>query len=125
MLSTHMLAVERLRWVEHGYSRVKRAERLCRLCVKEVETHEHALLDCTGNMALHALRHEFLNQLLTTLPYLQNPVEQMDSTTLLKLIIAQRPTIPLVAKLTFTFQVLTLFYEVPIYCARLVSDSSG
>ncbi|GLB35658.1 hypothetical protein LshimejAT787_0212230 [Lyophyllum shimeji] len=123
MLSTHMLAVERLRWVEHGYPRVKRADRLCRLCVKEVETPEHALLDCTGNMALHALRHEFLNQLLTTLPHLRNSVEQMDSTSLLKLIIAQRPTTPLVAK--FTFQVLTLFYQVPIYRPRLLSDSLG
>ncbi|KAF5383271.1 hypothetical protein D9615_004808 [Tricholomella constricta] len=113
MLSTHMLAVEKLRWVEHGHPRVDRAERLCRLCRNEVETPEHALLNCTASLELLALRHDFFVELLIALPHLHSAVEQMDSINLLKRLIAQRPTISLVAK--FAYHVLKLFYDVPIY----------
>ncbi|KAF5374013.1 hypothetical protein D9615_009920 [Tricholomella constricta] len=115
MLSTHMLAVEKLRWVEHGHPRVNRAERLCRLCRTEVETPEHALLDCTASHELLALRHVFFVELELhpTTPLLHSAIEQMDSINLLKRLIAQRPTISLVAK--YAYQVLKLFYDVPIY----------
>ncbi|KAF5378897.1 hypothetical protein D9615_006858 [Tricholomella constricta] len=122
MLSTHMLAVEKLRWVEHGHPRVNREERLCRLCRASVETPEHALLDCTASPELLALRHNFLLQFLADIPHLQSAVEQMTSTDLLKRLIAQRPTISLVAK--FAYQVLKLYYDIPIYRAPpSVSDS--
>ncbi|PBK59022.1 hypothetical protein ARMSODRAFT_852415, partial [Armillaria solidipes] len=44
VFSTHKLAVERLRWVDHGRPTVARHCRLCRLCEGAVETPEHALL---------------------------------------------------------------------------------
>ncbi|KZV85270.1 hypothetical protein EXIGLDRAFT_595852, partial [Exidia glandulosa HHB12029] len=46
LLSTHTLAVERLRWVERYRLKVPFAERLCRFCLTAVETPEHALLEC-------------------------------------------------------------------------------
>ncbi|KAF5378200.1 hypothetical protein D9615_007560 [Tricholomella constricta] len=113
MLSTHMLAVEKLRWVEHGHPRVDRAERLCRLCLAEVETPEHALLDCAASHELLTLRNDFFVELLSSIPHLHSALEQMDSTSLLKRLIAQRPTISLVAK--YAYQVLKLFYDIPIY----------
>ncbi|KAK0219313.1 hypothetical protein EDD85DRAFT_738701, partial [Armillaria nabsnona] len=41
VFSTHKLAVERLRWVDHGRPTVARHCRLCRLCESAVETPEH------------------------------------------------------------------------------------
>ncbi len=46
MFSTHKLAVERLRWVDHGRPAVARHCRLCRLCECAVKTQERALLQC-------------------------------------------------------------------------------
>ncbi len=42
-LSTHKLAVERLRW---NTPSVQRENRLCRMCVSDVETPEHVLFRC-------------------------------------------------------------------------------
>ncbi len=45
-LSTHNLAVERLRWVR---SAIDHENRLCQMCMTHVETPEHVLFRCAGN----------------------------------------------------------------------------
>ncbi|KAF8137938.1 hypothetical protein K438DRAFT_1494664, partial [Mycena galopus ATCC 62051] len=56
LLSTHLLAVEKLRHVDHAKPKVSREQRLCRFCFRSVETPEHALLECISSNALLDLR---------------------------------------------------------------------
>jgi hypothetical protein len=46
MLSTHQLALEKLRYKDHELQPVPRHERICRFCIGKVESPEHALLEC-------------------------------------------------------------------------------
>ncbi|KAJ7223560.1 hypothetical protein GGX14DRAFT_532178 [Mycena pura] len=59
-LSTHLLALEILRYVNHGNQPVPRSDRLCRFCRKEVESPEHALITCTSSDEVVQLRVIFL-----------------------------------------------------------------
>ena len=118
LLSTHLLAVEVLRYVDHAHQPVPRSERLCRFCKKEVETPEHALITCESSDALVELRATFLRKLFTDLPDLCNQMVELSNTEFLKAIIYPRLTIALVAK--YVFDVLELFYVVPVF--RLDAD---
>lgn len=51
LLSTHRLAVEVLRHVDHAHQPVPRAERFCRFCKMEVETPE--LFKCSLTPSVH------------------------------------------------------------------------
>ena len=112
MLSTHQLAVEVLRYTDHAHQPVPRSERLCRLCRKEVETPEHALITCESSDKLVELRETFLAKLLTEVPSLRGRMAELSNTEFLKAIIHPRSTIALVAK--FAYEVLELFYETPV-----------
>ncbi|KAJ7028809.1 hypothetical protein C8F04DRAFT_902166, partial [Mycena alexandri] len=46
LLSSHGLALERLRWVELRRPRIDRNLRVCRFCKAEIESPEHAMLEC-------------------------------------------------------------------------------
>ncbi|KAJ6506240.1 hypothetical protein C8R47DRAFT_930663, partial [Mycena vitilis] len=59
LLSSHCLALERLRWVESRRPRIDRNLRVCRFCKAEIESPEHALLECTAEADLVALRDDF------------------------------------------------------------------
>ncbi|KAJ7442022.1 hypothetical protein FB451DRAFT_1057860, partial [Mycena latifolia] len=113
LLSTHQLAVEILRYVDHAYQPVPRSDRLCRLCKEEVETPEHALFTCKSSGELVVLRSTFLNQLFSNSPYLQNLMATLSETEFLKAVIYCRPTIALLAK--FAHDVLQIFYALPVY----------
>ncbi|KAJ7673275.1 hypothetical protein DFH06DRAFT_1359361 [Mycena polygramma] len=113
MLSTHQLAVERLRYVDHAHQPVPREARVCRFCLNTVETPEHALLDCTGSPAVQNLRTIFLGKLLQTVPTLQQKMIELNSTSFLQAIIYQRSTIVLVAK--YVHDILEVFYSVPLH----------
>jgi hypothetical protein len=113
MLSTHLLAVEILRYVDHAHQPVPRDERLCRFCKNEVETPEHALITCEHSESLVELRAIFLGQLFTTLPDLRVQMMELSNTDFLRAIIYPRPTIALVAK--YAYEVLELFYAVPVW----------
>ncbi|KAJ7652699.1 hypothetical protein DFH06DRAFT_1093769 [Mycena polygramma] len=113
MLSTHQLAVERLRYVDHAHQPVPREARVCRFCLNTVETPEHALLDCTGSPAVQNLRTIFLGTLLQTVPTLQQKMIELNSTSFLQAIIYQRSTIVLVAK--YVHDILEVFYSVPLH----------
>ncbi|KAJ6575834.1 hypothetical protein B0H10DRAFT_2103805 [Mycena sp. CBHHK59/15] len=90
LLSTHLLAVEILRYVDHAYQHVPRSERLCRFCRKEVETPEHALITCESSDTLVKLRAVFLAELWTTLPDLQRRMAELSNTEFLKAITLPR-----------------------------------
>ncbi|KAJ7267675.1 hypothetical protein B0H12DRAFT_1209080 [Mycena haematopus] len=113
MLSTHQLAVEVLRYVDHAHQPVPRSERLCRLCRQEVESPEHALITCQSSDKLIELRAVFLAKLFTDLPQLHTQMAELSNTEFLKAIIYPRSTIALVAK--FAYEVLEVFYEVPVF----------
>ncbi|KAJ7248235.1 hypothetical protein B0H12DRAFT_1020182 [Mycena haematopus] len=116
MLSTHQLAVERLRYVDHAHPKVPREARICRFCLNAVETPEHALLDCMGSPAVLSIRTIFLDKLLNTVPILRQKMLELDSASFLKAIIYQRSTIVLVAR--YVRDILEVFYSVPIHRPR-------
>jgi hypothetical protein len=113
LLSTHLLAVEILRYVDHALPKVPRAERVCRFCKTEVETPEHALITCVFSDALIDLREQFLGKLFNDLPNLRHQMAELSNTEFLKAIIYPRSTIALVAK--FAYDVLQTYYAVPVY----------
>ncbi|KAJ7747772.1 hypothetical protein B0H16DRAFT_1850237, partial [Mycena metata] len=116
LLSTHQLAVEVLRYVDHAYQPVERSDRLCRFCKAEVETPEHALITCKSSDALVQLRTIFLSRLFQDAPHLQAIMVESSDTEFLKAMIYPRQTIALVAK--FAHEVLQIFYAVPVYRLR-------
>jgi len=112
LLSTHQLAVEVLRYVDHARQPVPRSERFCRFCKSEVETPEHVMITCISSDALIQLRTTFLGQLFHNSPHFQNLIVSLSNTDFLKTIIFSRPNIALVAK--FAYGVLQIFYAVPV-----------
>jgi hypothetical protein len=118
MLSTHSLALEKLRHVDHALPRVPRNERFCRFCTTAVESPEHALLECQASPAVVNLREIFLDKLFRTVPRLQLKMAELTSVEFLKAVIHERSTIVLVAK--FVYEVLEEFYAVPVFRRRLV-----
>ncbi|KAJ7274405.1 hypothetical protein B0H12DRAFT_396933 [Mycena haematopus] len=106
-------AVEVLRYVDHAHQPVPRSERLCRLCRQEIESPEHALITCESSDKLVNMRAVFLGKLFTDLPQLRSQMAELSNTEFLKAIIYPRSTIALVAK--FAYEVLELFYEVPVF----------
>jgi hypothetical protein len=59
LLSTHQLALEKLRHTDHALRPVPRHERLCRFSTAQVEGPEHALLECQANADVLKLRKDF------------------------------------------------------------------
>ncbi|KAJ7238086.1 hypothetical protein B0H12DRAFT_1254456, partial [Mycena haematopus] len=113
LLSTHQLALEKLRHTDHARRPVPRHERLCRFCIVMVESPEHALLECQASPAILELRREFLSKLQRAVPKMQKLVVELDPIALLKAILYERSTIVLLGK--FAHQVLEVFYATPVY----------
>ncbi|KAJ7454636.1 hypothetical protein B0H11DRAFT_1654427, partial [Mycena galericulata] len=113
MLSTHLLALERLRYVDHEHQSVPRDERLCRLCLGAVESPEHALVECKASPAVLNLRNIFLGKLFRAVPKMQTKLAELSSVEFLKAMIYERSTIVLVGK--FVHEVLEEFYAAPLY----------
>ncbi|KAH6901055.1 hypothetical protein BKA70DRAFT_1114942, partial [Coprinopsis sp. MPI-PUGE-AT-0042] len=78
MLSSHQLAVEALRWVDHARPKINRQWRLCRFCRAKVETPEHAVLECKGDPEnnLDTRRQEYLNVVRGENPDLARQIER-------------------------------------------------
>ena len=107
LLSSHALAIERLRWHR---PHVARQMRLCRLCQRSVESPEHALLECDGSQDLIQLRNTFLSE-VSNATLVQ--VNINESVSLLRRLISSRETIARTAE--FTHDVLFLFDKCPMY----------
>ncbi|KAJ7309309.1 hypothetical protein DFH08DRAFT_1049982 [Mycena albidolilacea] len=116
LLSSHCHALERLRWVEHRRPRIDRNLRLCRFCKAEIESPEHALLQCTASADLVLLRDDFLahmNNDIKRLPAL-NSMPVLEFFTRM---ISYRHTISLVAK--YAFGVKEIFESTPMLIPAL------
>ncbi|KAJ7601403.1 hypothetical protein DFH06DRAFT_1026134 [Mycena polygramma] len=120
MLSTHQLALEKLRYTDHALQPVPRHERLCRFCIAKVESPEHALLECQASPEVLNLRNVFLQKFLRAVPKMQSKIVELNSIELLKALIYERSTITLVGK--FAHDVLKVFYELPVYRPSRRSD---
>ncbi|KAJ7818102.1 hypothetical protein B0H14DRAFT_2373526 [Mycena olivaceomarginata] len=95
LLSTHRLALEKLRYTDHAHKPVPRDDRLCRFCVARVESPEHALLECYANLDIIALRSVFLGKLFRAVPKLKQKMTQLNSIEFLKVMIYECSTIGL------------------------------
>jgi hypothetical protein len=116
LISTHLLAVEILRYGDHEHPRQDdRSRRVCRLCKSENETPEHALLGCDTSPEVVQLRRSFLVQLFATAPSLRHLMEKSNLTLIefFKSMVYERSIILLVAK--FAHEVLEFFYANPVF----------
>ncbi|KAJ6498557.1 hypothetical protein C8R47DRAFT_1260392 [Mycena vitilis] len=116
LLSTHLLAVEILRYGDHEHKREDDlSRRVCRFCKSEVETPEHALLACDASAEVKSLREVFMAQLFSDIPTLRRRMDELDLIEFFKAMIYERKTIALVAK--FAHEVLEVFYATPVFRA--------
>jgi hypothetical protein len=113
LLSTHLLAVEILRYSDHMLPRIERDGRVCRFCKIEVETPEHALLACDASVDVVALRSIFLEHLFICVPALRRSFDELDNVEFFKVMLYERASIGLVAK--FAYEVLEVFYAIPVF----------
>ncbi len=115
ILSDHCFAVEQLhRHEKYFLPCIPREDRLCRFCLKGIETLEHALLLCTGsNNVVESRTKSFLIliPLFPTLPL--SHITAGNARWVLKKLIFTSPTIHLVAK--FIWEILQIFGSTPIY----------
>jgi hypothetical protein len=115
MLSTHQLALEKLRYTDHELQPVPRHEHLCRFCIVKVESPEHALLECRASLEVLNLRNVFLGNFLRAVQeWRAKLLNLVGSIELLKALIYEHSTITLVGK--FVHDVLEVFYRLPVYC---------
>jgi exonuclease III len=110
MLSTHALAVERLRYQERYRAPVPHAWRLCRFCGLEVEDEVHVLLKCDARsdlLALRALFRQDVARVIGDLPWTQDLLA-----VLVVLLHDQRLT---VCMAKYIYVVLEIFGSAPIF----------
>jgi hypothetical protein len=116
LISTHLLAVEILRYGDHEHPRQDdRSKCVCRFCKSDIETPEHALLGCDASSKVVHLRSSFLVQLIATAPTLRRLMEKSNLTLIkfFKSMVYERSTIPPAAK--FAHEVLEVFYANPVF----------
>ncbi|KAJ7702820.1 hypothetical protein B0H17DRAFT_1043081, partial [Mycena rosella] len=116
LLSSHCLALERLRWVEHRRPRIDRNLRVCRFCKVKIESPEHALLECTAAADLVMLRNDFLTRMNNDIRGLPS-LNSMSAVDFFTLMISYRHTISLVAK--YAFRVTEIFEATPMHIPPL------
>ncbi|KAK0436712.1 hypothetical protein EV421DRAFT_2086428 [Armillaria borealis] len=113
-MSSHIFAVEVLRWRERYRKFVPRKWRLCRFCRLSVEDEVHALLSCTGHIELMHRRDRFFTEVTAIVPTFHE-LRTSSCTGLEQLWFLMR-----VPDLRYTFakyvhDVLDFFATVPVY----------
>ena len=94
---------------------IPRDQRLCRFCKSATETPVHALLECTGSYELVMCRNVFVEKMLVEMPVFLSDLAPWDALTCLKVLIANRPTISLLA--AYVQDVFLIFESYPVYNA--------
>ncbi|PBK98880.1 hypothetical protein ARMGADRAFT_918477, partial [Armillaria gallica] len=79
LLSSYMLAIERLRWREFGRPRLERDHRKCRFCKIAVESPEHAMLGCTSSQVQVHIRSQMMARVIRDEPDLAPMYGQLGS----------------------------------------------
>ena len=112
--------MEQLRWVSGLH--IPRDQWLCHFCKSAIETPEHALLECTGSYELVMCRNVFVEKMLVEMPVFLSDLAPWDPLTCLKVLIANRPTISLLA--AYVHNVLLIFESYPVYNASTTSTTT-
>ncbi|KAK0441943.1 hypothetical protein EV421DRAFT_1711229, partial [Armillaria borealis] len=116
-LSSHVLAVEVLRWSERYRPRIPHEWRLCRFCKIAVEDEIHALLRCTIAPGLAELRGLFLADTYAACPMLVDTWDRLDDEDRLACLL-QLPILD--SRLAqYVHLVLELFRAAPVYVPPL------
>ncbi|KAE9397578.1 hypothetical protein BT96DRAFT_1035341, partial [Gymnopus androsaceus JB14] len=111
----HSLAVVRLTWSDNHRLQVPHEQRLCRFCTQEVETPEHALLQCP-HQALVDLRASFCRDFKSLHPQGLTYTTVMDQPTYVAYLASCRPTFAVLAK--WVFEVLKIYDGTPLLIPR-------
>jgi hypothetical protein len=127
LLSNHIFALERLRWTESRRPKIDRHLRLCRLCRSEVESPEHAILQCDASAEVSALRREFVEKVAAEIPTIQgimllNPQERF------RALLSQKHVTGLLAKLCHDVSIIfdsVAMYIPPVPLTWLIRDTDG
>jgi hypothetical protein len=123
LLGDHCLASEVLRRQkgrkEGRLEPVPRRLRLCRMCRKEIETPEHALLTCMGDVRIISARTAFLGDLARRRPHWTLTSAGDDPIDQLKSIIFHYDTIDCVA--AYVHRILKIFKTVVLPDPRLTT----
>ncbi|PBK58399.1 hypothetical protein ARMSODRAFT_1036565 [Armillaria solidipes] len=101
VFSTHKLAIERLRWADHGRRSIARDQRLCRLCTTAVETPEHVILECDGSGFISQLRLECMEKIHTAIPEARVLSQQRNLVQYLQWLLEQEKIVLLVGKFVY------------------------
>lgn len=115
VLSTHKLALEKLRYRDHSRPKIPRGQRLCRMCGGAVESPEHVLIECQANQDIVALRTDYRNGLARSEPGIVASWDRSDTCQVLKSIIASRNATFFSAK--YMHRVLKIVYAIPLVIA--------
>ncbi|KAJ7018977.1 hypothetical protein C8F04DRAFT_976280, partial [Mycena alexandri] len=95
---------------------IDRNLRVCRFCKAEIESPEHAMLECDAQPDLIALREDFFTRMRRDVSGLPE-MDTMPPARYLTHLIAYRDTISLVAK--FAYKVVQIFEATPMYIPPL------
>ncbi|KAK0432096.1 uncharacterized protein EV420DRAFT_1235339, partial [Desarmillaria tabescens] len=112
-LSSHILAVEVLRWTECYRPKIPREWRLCRFCKVTVEDEVHALLCCTIAPGLIELRRSFLADAHALCPNLANAWGRLAVDDRLACLLQLPILEPRLAQ--YVYHVLEIFGATPVY----------
>ncbi|KAF8158387.1 hypothetical protein B0H34DRAFT_656575 [Crassisporium funariophilum] len=110
VLSSHALAMERMRWKErHRTDAIPQEWRLCRFCKVYQEDVIHALLVC-AHEAVTQIRGEFLNEIYIHIPEMRT--KHSDPGEMFRDMLSIRSITAQLAK--YVYEVLEIFYAEPM-----------
>ncbi|PBK98450.1 hypothetical protein ARMGADRAFT_920169 [Armillaria gallica] len=113
LVSSHVLAVEVLRWTERYRPYIPRHWRLCRFCRVAVEDEPHVLLVCATAPGLACLRRKFVADVCGMCPQLHLAWDRLGIEDRLACLLQLPAAEPLFAQ--FVHHVFEIFRSVPVY----------
>lgn len=118
LLSSHGLAVERLRWTTRARpASVPREDRLCRFCnrlgIREVEDETHATLGCTSDPRLVELRSEMWEDADIRSSGIRAATVGLAGNEVLRELMRRPEVVKRMGK--YIFQVLNVFADEPMF----------
>ncbi len=117
LMSSHVLAVELLRWSERYRPYIPRVWRLCRFGRVAVEDEQHALLVCATAPGLACLRRDFLIDICRICPQLHSAWNGLGVEDRLACLLQLPAAEPRLAQ--FVHHVFEIFRSVPVYIPPL------
>ncbi|KAK0459216.1 uncharacterized protein EV420DRAFT_309308 [Desarmillaria tabescens] len=117
LTSSHMLAVEVLRWTECRCPPVPRGDRSCRYCHTEVEDEAHVLLYCEESDQLQSLRSQFFRKVFQIGSHSFSASLRTASAgfDIIRLLVNAEDADILCSFAKYVFDILRIFQCVPVY----------